>query len=253
MSKNFELLQQAEFGLGAAATLTTAEAPVAAENLTSATSQVLSSLEPVVREEALKLVQRLFLTPGKTGPKAVLFAAIDTNIGCDWLCGIAAKLLAESVPGAVCLVEGNFRMPSLRDTLGLNCDHGLVDSLRQDGSIKDFTTQIGPDNLWLLSAGAAVQDSMILLNSDRMKERFIEVRREFDYVVMSAPPLTAFADGMVLGRLADGVVLVLEANATRREAALRVTESLRTASIPVLGAVLNNRTFPIPASVYKRL
>jgi len=58
---------------------------------------------------------------------------------------------------------------------------------------------------------------------------------------------------MVLGRMVDGVVLVLEANSTRREVALRVTESLKAMNIPVLGAVLNNRTFPIPAAVYKRL
>jgi Mrp family chromosome partitioning ATPase len=94
---------------------------------------------------------------------------------------------------------------------------------------------------------------MVLLNSDRMKERFSEIRREFDYVVVNAPPLGAFADAMVLGRLVDGVVLVLEANTTRREAALRITEGLRATNIPVLGAVLNNRTFPIPAAVYKRL
>jgi polysaccharide biosynthesis transport protein len=253
MSKNYELLQQAEFGLGATPAFTTEEQTATAENLAPATSQVLSCLDPVVREEALKLVQRLFLAPDKAAPKAVLFAAIDVNIGCNWLCAIAAKLLANSVSGSVCLVEGNFRTPSLPDTLGVTRDRGLVDSLRQHGSIKDFARPLEPGNLWLLSAGTAVQDSMLLLNSGRMKERFSELRSEFDYVVMNAPPLTAFADGMVLGRLVDGVVLVLEANATRREAAVRVTESLRTTNIPVLGAVFNNRTFPIPAAVYKRL
>jgi Mrp family chromosome partitioning ATPase len=57
---------------------------------------------------------------------------------------------------------------------------------------------------------------------------------------------------MALGKLADGFVLVLEANSTRREAAMRVTESLSQAQIRVLGAVLNKRTFPIPESLYRR-
>ncbi len=252
MSKNYELLQ-AEFGLGSAPTFTIREQGVAAENVAPATSQVLSSLEPAVREEALKLVQRLFLTPDLAAPKAVLFAAIDTNIGCNWLCLVTAKLLAMSVSGSVCLVEADFRTPSFPDTLGVGRERGLVDSLRQDGSIREFAVQIGPENLWLLSSGAPVQDSTVLLNSVRMQDRLKEVRKEFDYMLMNAPPLGAFADGMVLGRLTDGVVLVLEANSTRREAALRVTESLRAMNIPVLGAVLNNRTFPIPAAVYKRI
>jgi Mrp family chromosome partitioning ATPase len=86
-----------------------------------------------------------------------------------------------------------------------------------------------------------------------MKERIAELRSAFDYVLIDAPPLNSYADAMVFGRLTDGVVLVLEANATRREAAVRVTESLQATRIPVLGAVLNKRTFPIPSALYKRI
>jgi Mrp family chromosome partitioning ATPase len=252
MSKNYELLQQAEFGLGVTPTVATGE-DIAARDSAPSTSQALSCLEPTVREEAQKLVQRLFFASDKITPKAVVFAGVDASIGCNWLSVLTAKVLAKSVPGSVCLVEGNLRSPALGSALGVNGDRGLVDSLRQDGSIREFTKQIGTDRLWFLPSGDPVQDSLTLLNSDRMKERVAELRREFDYLVMNAPPMNAFADGMAIGQLVDGVILVLEANATRREAALRVTESLRTTKIPILGAVLNNRTFPIPEAVYKRL
>jgi succinoglycan biosynthesis transport protein ExoP len=56
-----------------------------------------------------------------------------------------------------------------------------------------------------------------------------------------------------LGQLTDGLVLVLEANSTRREAALRITENLNAAHVQILGAVLNKRTFPIPGPLYSRL
>jgi Mrp family chromosome partitioning ATPase len=58
---------------------------------------------------------------------------------------------------------------------------------------------------------------------------------------------------MLLSRWTDGVVLVLEANATRRDAARRVKEILNAANVSVLGVVLNNRTFPIPDVLYRRL
>ena len=255
MSKNYELLQ-ADFRLGvaptfAARTSSTAETIGARETVDVA--QVLPNVEPEAREEALKLVQRLFLITQEKSPSAVVFAGIDSSVGCSWLCPVAAKLLASSIPGSVCLVEGNLRSPSLVDALKLDPDTGLVESLRMDGPIRKFTRQLGLDNLWLLPAGAPAQDCTVLLNSDRMRERVGELRAEFDYLIVSAPPLTAFADGMVLGGMADGVVLILEANSTRREAALRVTQNLRTTDIPVLGAVLNNRTFPIPTALYKRL
>lgn len=253
MSKNFELLQEAGIWLGGARTLKTDGIAVEATSQAPAIATGLTAAEPAIREESLKLVQKLFLTPGQTAPKAVMFAAIDSKNGCSWLCAVIARLLAHSVSGSVCLVEGNFRTPSLPKVLGVDNHHGLVDALRQDGAMRAFAKPIGPNNLWLLSCGSLLEDSLNLLNGNRMRDRVSELRSEFDYLVMDAPPLNAYADGMVLGRLVDGVVLVLEANGTRREAALRVTESLRASKIPVLGAVLNNRTFPIPAALYKRL
>lgn len=256
MSKNFELLQRVELGLGAASTFPTVLTTSVAEEVTPAiagTEEVLSTLVPEVREEALKLVQRLFLIPQQPSPRAVVFAGVDANIGCNWLCSVTAKLLAKHVSGSVCLVEGNFRQPSLRDFLGSDSDRGFVDALKIDSPIREFARLLSAEGLWLLPSGAPSEDSAVLLNSHRMQERITELRKQFDYLILNAPPLGAFADAMVLGRMVDGVVLVLEANSTRRETALRVTESLRAMNIPVLGAVLNNRTFPIPAAVYSRL
>jgi Mrp family chromosome partitioning ATPase len=253
MSKNYELTQQPEIGLGAALETTRAGIGAATKKKSMSTSQGITQVEPPVREELLKLVQRLFLTPGQVAPKAVMFAAIEAGTGCSRLCAVTAELLAESVSGSVCLMEGNFRTPSLPDLFGVENHHGLADCLRQEGAVREFAKQVGRDNLWLLSSGSQGKDCLNLLNCDRMKERIAELRSAFDYVLIDAPPLGSYADAMVFGRLADGVVLVLEANATRREAALRVAESLQATRIPVLGAVLNKRTFPIPSALYKRL
>jgi receptor protein-tyrosine kinase len=253
MSKDYEFMQQVGIGLGGSASLRERAVGAAAKNKTSTIAEILTEATPAMREESLKLVQRFFLTSEQTPPKAVVFAAIDSGNGCTRLCAIMAQLLAESVSGSVCLVEGNFRTPSLPDLFGVDNHHGLADSLRQEGAVRGFAKQVGRDNLWLLSSGSQARECLNLLNCDRMKERIAELRSAFDYVLIDAPPLNSYADAMVFGRLADGVVLVLEANATRREAALRVSENLQATRIPVLGAVLNKRTFPIPSALYKRL
>jgi Mrp family chromosome partitioning ATPase len=252
MSKNYELMQQAGIGFEDAIGLASPGIVVDTRRET-ATTRCVAQVEPSVREELLKLVQRLFLTPELAPPKAVMFAAIDTNSGCSRLCAATAELLAESVTGSVCLVDGNFRAPSLPGLLGMDNLHGFADALRQTGPIREFARQVRRGNLWLLSSGSLEQDALSLLNCDRMKQRIAELRSEFDYLIFDVPPLHAYADAMVFGRLVDGALLVLEANSTRRESALRVAESLRNTKIPVLGAVLNSRTFPIPGMLYKRL
>jgi Mrp family chromosome partitioning ATPase len=253
MSKDYELMRQAEIGFGTALGATSAEVVSATKRKSEASAEVLTQLEPSIREELLKLVQRLFLTPDQTPPKAVMFAGIDARTKCSRLCAITAELLAESISGSICLVEGNFRSPSLPSMFDMENHCGLADSLRRDGPIRGFAKQVRNGNLWLLSSGSLEKDALSLLNCERMKERIAELRSEFDYLLVDVPPLNVYADAMVLGRLVDGAVLVLEANSTRRESALRVAASLQSTRIPVLGAVLNSRTFPIPGTLYKRI
>jgi protein-tyrosine kinase len=252
MSKDYELIQHAGIRLGGSASVRENAAGTEAKNKTSI-SEILAEAPPAIREESLKLVHRLFLTSEEKPAKAVVFAAIDSGNGCTRLCAITAQWRAENVSGSVCLVEGNFRTPSLPGLFGVDNHRGLADSLRQGGAIQGFAKQAGRDNIWLLSSGSLGNDDANLLNGDRMKERIAELRSTFNYVLIDAPPLNSYADAMVFGRLTDGIILVLEANATRREAALRITESLQATRIPVLGAVLNKRTFPIPSALYKRL
>jgi Mrp family chromosome partitioning ATPase len=86
-----------------------------------------------------------------------------------------------------------------------------------------------------------------------MRARCAELRREFDFVIIDAPPVSRYADAIPLAKLSDGVVLVIAAESTRREAARTAVVNLRSERIQVLGAVLNKRTFPIPSMIYDRL
>jgi len=261
MSKNFELLQQVDLNGGAAAP---APAPQAgapqpsrvafhAGNGNGHVSRL--NLDRVTEEETLRLVQSIFLSAGAgtNAPRVVMFAAIDSGNGCSHVCAQAAEVLASNVAGSVCLVDANLRTPALPEFFGVTNHHGLADSLRNSGGIREFAKTLRAPNLFLLSSGSLAADSTALINSELMKSRIAELRKEFDYVLIDSPPLNTYSDGIVLGQLSDGVVMVLEANSTRREAALRVADGLRAKQVRVLGAVLNKRTFPIPDSLYHRL
>jgi Mrp family chromosome partitioning ATPase len=65
--------------------------------------------------------------------------------------------------------------------------------------------------------------------------------------------MNLFNDAVRLASVGDGIALVLKANTSRRETAQRVVREARAANVRVLGAVLNQRTFPVPESIYKRL
>lgn len=255
MSRNFNLMQEAQLGLNAARPATVEPRTIAPPraDAESFIQEHAVSMDDMAREECLKLVQRIFLAPAVNPRQTIVFAAIDRGDGCSTTCLNTARVLAANTSKSVCIVEANFRDPSLPGILGVSNHHGLADSLLHSGGIRTFANQLSPSNLWLLSGGALTPDSPSLLHSDALTVRLQELRNEFDFILIDTPAIGPYSDAIALGRTSDGVVMVLQAESTRRESALKSIDNLRQANIEILGAVLNQRTYPIPNFVYRRL
>jgi Mrp family chromosome partitioning ATPase len=256
LSRNFELLSQ--LGKvqeilqkpGEPSSVLPEEPLVESESLVPTQS---FAVQGNAREEVTKLVRNLFFVPGAGAPRRVVFAGTESGTGCSWICSHAAEILALQVRGSVCLVDGNLRAPSLHQRLGAPNHRGLTDALLGSGSVCQYLHRLSPQNLYLLSSGSIKESEQTLLASDSMRSRLTELYSQFDYVLFDVAALSTCNDAIVLGRSADGVVLILRANSTRREAALKAVEELKAAKVEALGAVLNQRTFPIPDAIYKYL
>lgn len=246
MSRNFELLQQAEKDRELFVMSDTRPAP------TNGKSGHVD-LEALTREERIKLVQRVFLLSGADGPRVVLFSGVEAGDGSSWICAHAAETLASQVQGAVCVVDANLRTPSLHRYFRTENLGGLTDAIAQSQAIRNFAQQLNGGNLWLITSGSKSTDPRGLVTSDQFRSRLSELRAEFDYVLVDGPPVNLYADSTLLGKLADGVVLVVQANSTHREAARKAKESLDSANVRLLGVVLNKRTFPIPEALYRKV
>jgi capsular exopolysaccharide synthesis family protein len=204
-------------------------------------------------EERMKLVQRLFILPGSDAPRMVVFCGVETGDGSSWVCARVSETLASQAKGCVCVVDANLRTPFLHEYFRTDNLCGLADAILGRGPIRNFAHQLNGGNLWLITCGSRTTDPHTLLTSDRLHSCLTELRAKFDYVLLDGPPVNLYADATLLGRLAEGVVLVLQANSTRREAARKAKESLESAKVRLWGAVLNKRTFPVPEFLYRRI
>ena len=251
MSRNFELLMQAgrvhEIVQPDAAVVLQPVAPSAEETFPSTS---LLKLSGAVKDEMSRLAQNLFLPP--QGPRCVVFCGTESGSGCTWMSARVADMLATQGRGSVCIVDCNLHSPDLHQQFGLENHHGLSDALLGSDSIRGYAHRLS-QNLWILSCGSAAEVGLTMVGSDRMRSRLAELRMAFDYVLIDAPPLNACNDAVILGGLSDGVVLTLKANSSRRETAKKAVQELAAANVRTLGAVLNQRTFPIPQALYKRL
>jgi Mrp family chromosome partitioning ATPase len=246
VSKNYELLRET----GKDLELFHAETPQA--NTLSAVPSHLNG-GGRVREEVLRLIQRVFLTGAPGAPRLVVFTGVDYGNGCSWVCARAAEALAAHVDGTVCVVEANLNTQSLHRYFGVTKGGGAADAALKRGPIHNLAQSIRGTNLWLMPGQALCSDTGGSMSPEHLKARFAELGSEFHYVLVDAPPAGENSESLVFGRLADGVVLVVEAHATRREAARKVKENLEAANVRLLGAVLNKRRFPIPEAIYSRI
>jgi Mrp family chromosome partitioning ATPase len=245
MSKNFELLHR-----------------VAMDNFfnlpgdPSALPQKTPFAIPSKREpadiEITKLVQRLFSQAGKVNePKVVSFSGITHDDRSSWICARTGDALAEQGDNSVCLVEANLGSPKLHLHLGAANRIGLVEALNTRGPIRNFAMPLRGGNLWLIPSGLVKPGNSPFL--ERYRERFAELREAFDYILISAPALRRETEATFIGQLADGIALIVEANHSRRETVRRAIEQLERAQVRILGAVLDQRTFPIPEKLYRML
>jgi len=264
MSRNFELLQQIgkDHDIFAVPPPTrepevlTEPVPLAVEPAVEqavTTTPPQEVLEKPGIEEVRTLVQRVFLLQGGHAPHVVVFAGTESGNGCSWICARTAEALACQVSGLVCLVDANLRAPGLHQQFDVPNHQGLSDALLKSEPMNSFVTQLSLPNLSLVSGGAVGESAQALLTSNRMRGRLRELRSMFDYVLVDTSAMNASNDAIVLGAVSDGAILVLKANSSRKETARNAVREFQTASVKVFGAVLNERTFPIPDAIYNKL
>jgi protein-tyrosine kinase len=207
-----------------------------------------------VEEEITKLVQRVFIFPDSArSPAAVAFCGVDEGAGCSWVCTHAGRVLAQQVAGKICVIDGNYRSPSLHEQFHVEKGLGFAEAMRGSLPICGFVRTTGIANLWLMTCGTVESSASVSPSPAQLRSRLAELRHEFDYLLIDTPPINSHADAVLIGQLVDGIVLVVGSNSTRREPARIARERLDAARVPVLGAVLNRRTYPIPEVLYRIL
>jgi capsular exopolysaccharide synthesis family protein len=217
--------------------------------------------EPVPRPGAA--VARLKrLTPGEV-PKG--FAALAERLlvrangkplrtlvfaGCAGGEGSTSVVLefAESLAGSgmdVLLVDADLRTSGL--TSGIAADGAdLVEVVGKRETPQ--ATQWGRGKLTIVPSPKASHADKDRLFRSKEFAAWLEAQRSMhDYVLLDAPPLLHFADGNLMARLCDGVVVVVQSETTDREDLVRAREQIAKAGGSVVGVVMNRVRNPVPA------
>ncbi len=172
-------------------------------------------------------------------PQIILVTSSLPNEGKTTLAMSLAASLAEGGTSTL-LVDLDFRNPSIA---------GQIESVRPETSIVNYlngsktwkeTLHIEPDieELAIIPGSTGVTNPIHCLESDELKEFFNQMRKEYDQIILDAPPVLGISDTRVAARLADAVILAVKWGKTKVDVAQNSIKTLAQHDTPVAGVVL---------------
>jgi hypothetical protein len=205
------------------------------------------------REQIRGLVRQVFFSNIAQPVRQVVFSAVEAQTDVGSICRQVGEALALETQAGIAVVCSDLPGRREADTVSADAVPGIAEKATR-GISKSMRVR---SNLWLLPNGGyfSAGDSVpVGLDCRRLGySRLADLRREFEFSIVQSPPAGESSEAAALGQLADGIILVLAAYRTRRVTARKIMERLRAAQVQVLGAVLSDRTFPIPEGIYRRL
>lgn len=143
---------------------------------------------------------------------------------------------------SVLLVDADMRKATVHKTFQLTNNVGLSNILSTNMSIREATQRSVVPNLNVMTSGPKAPNPSELLGSKRMDHLIGELRVTYDFVIFDMPPIVAVTDAQIMASKADGTMLVVRENVTRKDSLQKARELLSMVNANVLGALFNGST-----------
>jgi capsular exopolysaccharide synthesis family protein len=168
-------------------------------------------------------------------PRSLLVTSTRASEGKSSTALALAQTLAN-LGASVLLIDADLRKPTFRGPSSTS--HGLSSLLAGSEKVFDCIHPTQMERLFLLPSGPIPPNPAELLASGRFKEILDEALTRFDHIVIDSAPVLGLADAPMLASSVEGTLMVIEAGAIRRAAALNAVNRLRASEARLMGAIL---------------
>jgi polysaccharide biosynthesis transport protein len=190
-------------------------------------------------EEAIRSLRHSILLPDpERNVRSLLITSAAPGEGKST--AIIHLAIAHSEQGRrTLIVDADLRRPSVHKKLNLNGTLGLSNVLLGEFHWKEI---LAHNERWpgldIVPSGTASRRASDLVGG-ALLDILEEAAREYDLILVDAPPLLGFAEAMQVAKSVDGVVVMARAGATSRKAVATVLATLKRLRANVIGLVLN--------------
>jgi capsular exopolysaccharide synthesis family protein len=204
------------------------------------TGALVTKADPAgTASEAYWSLRTNLLYAGVSRPlKVVLVTSPGHAEGKSTTCANLGGVLAQAGNNTL-LIDADLRTPNLHEFFGVRNLRGVMNVLSGENKLSEVLVEPFP-GLKVAPAGPIPSNPSEFLGSNRFAALVDEARRLFDYVILDSPPVGLVPDPLAVATQADAVLLVLDAQGTRKDSLRKAMRSLKSVGAYVLGTVVNN-------------
>jgi capsular exopolysaccharide synthesis family protein len=191
----------------------------------------------VVAEQFRVAAARLALLQSGAGDKVTVITSAIKGEGKSVVAANLAYVLACNLGKPTLLIDADLKCPTVHQCMGIPQFPGLRDVLEGERSVDSCLHRVGELPLWILPSGVASGRMLELSDIHQISGMLTELKKQYEYIVIDAPPILPLADMHMLAGMADTLVLVVRAGLTPRGV---VEKAVRTIGAPSNACVILN-------------
>lgn len=192
------------------------------------------------RSERIRALRTELLLLSESTREATMMALVSPSRG-EGRSRLTAELaMAFSQLGRrTLLIDADLRRPRQHLFFRTDNSSGLTQTLATNAPVRHVGVA-GLPELRILTSGPAAPNPLELLSHGRFERMLLAMRREYEYVLIDTPPVSEFADALIVATLTTRVLVVTRANITSHAATKGMLRRLASTRTHVLGAILNH-------------
>jgi len=151
----------------------------------------------------------------------------------------------------VLIVDCDLRRPSQHKFWNTTSNQlGVTDVLVGKIAFEEAVQDTEASNLFLLSAGKVPPNPGKLVESLKLRQLLLELSKHYDIVLVDAPPVLVVNDALLMSRLVDHVLMVVEAAGTPRRILTEARDRLLGGGVEPLGVIINKLDYGLAGYGY---
>jgi capsular exopolysaccharide synthesis family protein len=211
-------------------------------------------MSPVAEQYRMLRTNVLALDPKKELKTIAITSSIHSEGKSISSLNFAITMAKDLNKKKILLIDADLRRGTIHKYLGMEATEGLSSVLSNQEEMNGAFVEIkGVENLDILPCGKYPANPAELVGSIRFRNFLSLMKQRYDYIIFDTPPIIPVTDAGLIGSQIDGVIMVVQSGRTQRGIVKHSEGLLRQANAKLLGYIVTNVQYHIPAYIYRYL